>query len=238
LADAERESEILREANLALESPSNALNVMLGSAWRDVMIRERSDRVPSVIEGALDRVPLESLDPVDRPYTNLANLYALIGDTEHSRAVLREYVATVDVRIRKSDEEDYHLSLGMIALSEGRPREAIDEFKVAVRKGNWPFNPFLGRAYDAAGEPDSALAAYEQYINTPIFFRMFIDPTNLASSYYRAAELHEEKGDFDRAVDYYSRFTELWKDADPELQPRVQAAQARINALMAERPKS
>jgi hypothetical protein len=60
----------------------------------------------------------------------------------------------------------------------------------------------------------------------------------LAPGLLRVAQIYDDKGDVVRAVNYYSRFVELWKDADPDLQPRVKEAQARINALMAESPKS
>ena len=38
--------------------------------------------------------------------------------------------------------------------------------------------------------------------------------------------VYEELGDFDRARDAYQRFATAWKDADPDLQPRVQEARA------------
>jgi tetratricopeptide (TPR) repeat protein len=38
--------------------------------------------------------------------------------------------------------------------------------------------------------------------------------------------VYEELGEYDRARDAYQRFATAWKDADPELQPRVQEARA------------
>ena len=34
-----------------------------------------------------------------------------------------------------------------------------------------------------------------------------------------------------KAINYYGKLVELWKDADPELQPRVEAARRAISAL-------
>ena len=51
----------------------------------------------------------------------------------------------------------------------------------------------------------------------------------------RLKELAEERGDWEKAAEYYARFVELWVDADPELQPRVQAAQQRLEEILAER---
>jgi len=42
--------------------------------------------------------------------------------------------------------------------------------------------------------------------------------------------------DFDKkAIDYYNRFVELWKDADPELQPLVRDVKARLARLVGEK---
>jgi DNA-binding SARP family transcriptional activator len=49
--------------------------------------------------------------------------------------------------------------------------------------------------------------------------------------YARLAALYEARGDRQNALKYYKRVPELWKNADPILQPRVKAAQARIAAL-------
>jgi hypothetical protein len=46
-----------------------------------------------------------------------------------------------------------------------------------------------------------------------------------------AGELYEARGDRARALDYYGRFVELWKDADPALQPAVREVRARMAAL-------
>ncbi len=47
-------------------------------------------------------------------------------------------------------------------------------------------------------------------------------------------QLHDEAGDRQKAVEYYAKLVELWRDADPELQPRVEAAQRRIDEIFAE----
>ena len=43
--------------------------------------------------------------------------------------------------------------------------------------------------------------------------------------------LEEARGDAEAARLRYKRFIELWEDADPELQPRVEAARRAISAL-------
>ena len=54
-------------------------------------------------------------------------------------------------------------------------------------------------------------------------------------TYENVAKLYEKRGDKASAVKYYKRVAELWKNADPVLQPRVKAAEAKIAALGSEK---
>jgi hypothetical protein len=45
------------------------------------------------------------------------------------------------------------------------------------------------------------------------------------------AALYEDRGDARAAVRHYARLVELWQDADPLLQPRVQAAVRALQRL-------
>ncbi|MBW7932657.1 MAG: hypothetical protein H3C62_03400 [Gemmatimonadaceae bacterium] len=53
----------------------------------------------------------------------------------------------------------------------------------------------------------------------------------LAASHKRLGELYDAKGNTAKAVEHYQKFTDLWKDADPELQPKVREARARLDEL-------
>jgi len=49
---------------------------------------------------------------------------------------------------------------------------------------------------------------------------------------------YDAKGDVANALKHYGWFVETWKNADPELQPRVAAAKERIRKLApADKPK-
>jgi len=61
--------------------------------------------------------------------------------------------------------------------------------------------------------------------------RSGIDATYLAGVRKRLGELYEAKGDNQRAASNYLAFVELWKNADPELQPKVQEARQRLARL-------
>jgi tetratricopeptide (TPR) repeat protein len=132
--------------------------------------------------------------------------------------------------------------MGEILLAEGKPREAIAEF---VRADSIPDGPAhscnicllldLGRAYDAAGVADSAIVMFERYLATPSAARFGIngDVTALAPMYRRLGELYEAKSDTAKATAYFQKFVDLWKNADPVLQPQVAEARRRLARLQA-----
>ena len=64
--------------------------------------------------------------------------------------------------------------------------------------------------------------------------RLLVDAFWRARSYRRLGELYEQRGDTAKAVEYYNEFVELWKDADPELQPQVEDVKRRLAALVGE----
>ena len=92
--------------------------------------------------------------------------------------------------------------------------------------------PIIAIVYDNAQQPDSAIAAYTRYVeSTSIMGRFGNDGFFLAGSYKRLGELWEAKGDQEKATRYYTKFVELWKDADPELQPKVSEVRKRLARL-------
>ncbi len=59
-----------------------------------------------------------------------------------------------------------------------------------------------------------------------------IDAAWEGPKFLRVAQLYEELGDIDSAIDYYGRFVELWAEADPHLQPQVEDARSRLDELV------
>jgi tetratricopeptide (TPR) repeat protein len=91
----------------------------------------------------------------------------------------------------------------------------------------WDTFYHIGLAFEAAGLADSAVAAYRRAVAYPSPDDYLVFP--LATE--RLAELYDARGDTANALKHYRMLTHVWKDADPELQPRVVHARERIAAL-------
>ena len=187
------------------------------------------------MEEALRRYPLASIHAADRPYTMLAWYYAEAGRPDRGRQLLAEYDAAVPEAFRRR-EPFRHGAAAAVALADGRVQDAINGYRAWYAEANCAVCGLfdLARAYERAGQRDSALAVYERAVTTPGMLRAFEEAATLGPTYRRLGELYEERGQLDKARDYYGRFVDLWKDADPELQPIVRDVRGRLAKLAAE----
>ncbi|MBA2458535.1 MAG: tetratricopeptide repeat protein [Gemmatimonadales bacterium] len=188
-----------------------------------------------ILDSALARLPLDSVSPLDRPGAQLASAYAVAGRQARARRLLAEYEARVPEGIRRGRWEWYRAK-GWLALHEGRPGEAVTAFVQGRRAESCSDCGAYdeGVAYERAGKPDSALAAYERAAGRGTTWKTLADQWNLAPSLKRLGELYEARGDRRRALENYGRFLELWKKADPELQPAVREVRERMGTLAGE----
>ena len=228
----------LREA-MALDEARGSLPNYLSHAaeigWLAASLGGATDEAVGEVEAALRRHPLETIAPTDRPYLDLAHFYVAAQKPAQARALLDEYERVIPLELRRNEEPYRHWVRGLIALADRRPEDAITEFRAAdVGNCRLCALPGLAQGYDLAGRPDSALAVYQRYVTTPWLFRIFLDAEWLPRTYFRLGELHEASGEPQKAAGYYGRFVDLWKDADPVLQPRVAEARRRLASLSAE----
>jgi tetratricopeptide (TPR) repeat protein/tRNA A-37 threonylcarbamoyl transferase component Bud32 len=201
-------------------------------------LRFRNDREGAVrtVEAGLQRHPLNSLSAYDRPYTDLAGFYALAGQPARAKALLTEYAAALPEGYRRGNP-GRHAAAGYLALAEGRPQDAITEFRAQYDESGCSNCALfeLGNAYELAHQPDSALAVYERAVTAPgEVTRIFQDSQTLPRATKRLGELYEEKGDREKSLDYYGRFVQLWREADQVLQPQVKEVKERMVRLAGE----
>ena len=212
--------------------PGKYLEDAIGLALIDVHYRKAPDAARREVEAALRRHPLASIPAADRPYVGLAWLYAHMGQPDRARQLLAEYAAAVPEAIRRS-QPFRHGATAEIAFAEGRVQDAIKGYRAWYDEDGCAVCGLylLARAYERAGQRDSAVAVYERAVTTPGYFRAFEESATLGPTYRRLGELYEERGDTARARDYYGRFVDLWKDADAGLQPVVRDVRQRLVKL-------
>jgi tetratricopeptide (TPR) repeat protein len=191
-------------------------------------------RAQAQVQAALARTPLASIDTLDRPYGFLASVFAQIGDPAQARSIVsqmeRDIPADLMSRRQRAARDS---ALAYVALAEGNGAEAVRRWQMVTSEGGCvPCGlPELAAAWELAGNTDSAIAVSERYLGATDSYRNNVDHVGLAPTLFRLGEWYEARGDRSKAVDYYGRFTELWKNADPELQPRVREARDRIAKL-------
>ena len=205
-------------------------------ALLDLRYRDRPADALAEVSAALAKHPLESLPAADRPYLQLATVYAVARKPVDARRYLKEYEAAVPEQVRRS-VQTRGLAYGAVAEAEGRPQDAIPAYREVYASTGFCGVcglPQLAAAYDRLGQPDSARAVYQRYVDTPAAFPWSTDRGHLAAAYKRLGELYEARNDRKQAVKYYEKFVDLWKDADAELQPGVKEVRGRLAKLAQE----
>ncbi|MBC7788330.1 MAG: protein kinase [Anaerolineae bacterium] len=245
LRDAEQHYADAASAN---EARKNTRDYLVGTA-NEVLItgvlRGKLEPAIARVEGALLRYPLAQIEPLNRPYPQLAYFFAVAGRPDRARSLLAERdAATPDEPRDRIYPFRVFLPRAAIAIAERRSADALSEVeRAATGPCELCLLPLRGRAYELGGNMDSAIIAYERYLSVPNLDRAIIpisgtmevsDALHLAATLRRLGELYEERGNRERAAHYYGRFVELWKDADPELQVQVADVKRRLARLSGE----
>ena len=202
----------------------------------NTLILRRSERVVQNLDAALAGFR-GSLNPID--YVNIIVTYSLAGRPDKGRAMLARFDAEVrDTAVKRDIANEYAEALGQILLAEGKALEAAESFRRSDRLPDGPVSACvtclslgLARAYDEAAQPDSAIKYYEHYLTTYDYERYNFDPVFIHIFSKRLGELYEQQGNMEQAAKYYRDFVNLWKNADPELQPQVAEVRRRLARL-------
>ncbi len=203
------------------------------SSWFFGDPTEAIARLDAVVASDLFRdIPAE-----DRPYLNLVGTYLLAGRLERARALRVEYEAEVDSATRADRDFGEQWLDTEMAVAEGRPLDGVAGYHALRDESRgcaicWLFE--IGDAFEQAGIPDSAIAYYRRFIDTPWLGRIGEDALSLPASYRRLGVLYEEAGETELALDNYGQFVEAWRDADAVLQPQVDEIRRRMAELAGE----
>ena len=129
-----------------------------------------------------------------------------------------------------------------VLLTQGRPLEALARlegvqreiwYNVAIASTFWaqPLERFLlAETLLELGRDDEAIPWYVNVAQVAPF-----EVAHRSIAYLRLGEIYERKGEGARAAEYYGRFVDSWDDADPELQPHVEAARRALSSMEIDR---
>jgi pentatricopeptide repeat protein len=232
LAHARRRAEIARERGL----PGEMLEAELSAAEYEAVTLRDQGRAAARLDRALSDLPVESLPFADRPYLRISRLQSRIDRPGEAAATLERFESQADSAQLRRASIGLGFTRGLLAEAEGDFDQAIRFTRAAIAESNQALGEMvLARMYEGAGQSDSAVAAYERYVNGDEPIRIYWDRLFLPHSLERLGQLYDEAGDAENAALYYARFVELWEEADPVLQPRVNAARERLEQIVAER---
>jgi eukaryotic-like serine/threonine-protein kinase len=178
---------------------------------------------------------------LDRRELEVAAAYAQLGRPEKAKPLILEFERVASREERLVRWSSWRAAQGEVALAEGRAPDALAAFRVSATAdtGHLEDNVFgrkavrYARAFDRAGQRDSAIAHYEQYASRSGMVSYLNAPLLLPTSLRRLGELYESKGDITKAIEKYEEFVKLWQSADPELQPQVAEIRDRVKRLRA-----
>jgi tetratricopeptide (TPR) repeat protein len=204
----------------------------------DAFLRGQSERGIARLDSAVRAHPLTA-ESSPGSILEVATNYGMAGAPARGRAMLAQYDAAArDSVDRQTWPGQRVYAEGAILLGERRTDDAIRAYRrMDVDSDGLPISCAfclsltLGRAYDQANMADSTIANLERYLAITNSFRITSDTWMLGPAHKRLGELYEARGDAKRAAQHYAAFIELWKRADPELQPKVAEARTRLERV-------
>ena len=185
-----------------------------------------------------------AMPAAERPSDEYAiNIVALcdLGRLRDARALLDEW-RTRSKGTGPAFLADSAWAAGCIASGEQRWADAAQAFlawgKAPLFSAFHFYNrglPEAALAMERLGKPDSAIALLERAQHLPsLALGVAYDATWYPEALMRLGSLYEARGDRVKAGDYYAKYVELMKDADPELQNSVKAARAKVEQMRSE----
>jgi tetratricopeptide (TPR) repeat protein/tRNA A-37 threonylcarbamoyl transferase component Bud32 len=212
---------------LYLHSLPAVQNAYFLGQWKELATFADSAFSPAVVA---------TLPESQRGYMGLAETYAIAGRPADVERLHADWTRERPVERRSVADSIYWAALA--ARSEGRWRDAAmayDAHRVKVRCPNCDLVD-AAQVWELAGEPDSALGRYELSVTLPDARSGGNEvPYTLGPVYRHLGEMYEARGDRTKALKYYGDFVDLWRDADPVLQPQVKEARARMAGLAGEK---
>ena len=213
--------------------PGQELQRVIELARVDVDLSLDRRRALAVLGDALDRGLLEATPALDRPYFELARFLAAAGEVDRAERILERWSEDAPPEVTPDlIEAQQTIVRSRLAAQAGDYDRALRLAEEGYRGTHCSYCGTTTMARikaAAAGDAAGAIAAWEERAAV-VDMSMGGQIRELPLVYEQLCLLHADGGDPARAVSYCGLFVEMWKDADPVLQPRVEAARRSMEA--------
>jgi tetratricopeptide (TPR) repeat protein len=155
--------------------------------------------------------------------------YARAGRTEEAFLQLKELESRLGdllaasglTRSNQSDQAALHLLKGEVELAEKKYEEAVNSFHLAAGLGRSNVEENLAFAFLQKGDLDKAIESYLEFLKAePLGYE---PQESWILAHFELGKLYLQQGRPDEARKYFERFLDIWKDADPDLAPLIDA---------------
>jgi tetratricopeptide (TPR) repeat protein len=163
---------------------------------------------------------------------------ASLGRWDEAEATAGALKRKAEVLPTEKEKRRYHHLIGKLALMRVETEKAIAELERAesmlpprgfhLRARHVPIWFSLASAYMEAGDDSKAATWFQRVAESDAEHVWF--PIPYVRSFYFLGKIHEDRGDMEKAREYYRRFYEYWKDGDME-RDRVEEAKQKSSSL-------
>ncbi len=168
------------------------------------------------------------------PYAFFAVTLATMGFPEEAQGWVDQHEAFHERTGEEMSDNGRAIAAYTSALNGNDIQAAIDEIEDAISNFSclrcW--RDALGDLELLQGNLSGAIQQYEEFTSRIDGAALYSDEGTMAVGLFRLGDMYEQRGDLDPAIEAYTRMAERWKDADAVLQPQVEEAQRRIQALL------
>ncbi len=189
--------------------------------------------VDALLEGDAFTQEIWELAAMEGAQIQLARFFLQAGQVQRAQAMFQEWNTLVTGPIPSWLEDQRDDLEALLWLEAGRTEDALRHFEAQTRAPNAGAQSHfvLGSAHFRLGNHARARDALLAYLDHPQLYRLEPDGWTYPRALWKLAEAEETLGNPEAAARWYDAFAELWAEADPELQPRVEEARRRSQAL-------
>jgi len=216
---------------------SDEIYFKLFLAYLNIQLNNFSKALDGVTQAKGTALEINSAELQKEALHLLGILYLKMNKMEEVKKVAEQLNKLIGKTGSKKHMRYYHHLMGMIALNNDQIPESLESFEKAVsllcsqvylKSDQSLYLDSLASAYYRNGNIEKARNHYEKISSLTWSKLQYGDI--YARCFYWLGKIYQEKNLIKDAVEYYEKFLDLWKDADP-IHPETACAREQIAKL-------